>query len=261
MAYKLSEFLGTFMRGLAEGRALADNSSNQVAQRYLEHDLMRGYPVPRMTIKTVELDFCFRIAGQDAFSDLIGQEEVQKAIAYSLCKELEGLFSDDQLKSDLGETDASHQAIENLLDSASDRIEQAITDASATRKQLERVLLLTLKNMFFELHMQANHPGLIKTIFQHLKSIGHTHSTEQKPNHQDDLDTWLQKQIDGVLGKIIPKDVDDGEAGELLVYVGGSSFEHSDDEKLQRSSIKFESSDRKWVATEVDGKKTYILDR
>ncbi len=258
--HKLDEFIGDFISGLTAGRARADAMSHQIAEEYLKHNLLKGFPVPKMTISSVELDFCFRFAESDNFSRLSTQPETQKAIAYRLSLQLIDLFSTESgLIEQLFDTPFADDRWPFLVRELQKRVQDMFSQGPETRQQLNHMLLVLTENYLFELHQRHPDVDLVQITEAVLADMM---SIEAASSKMPGIRSWLTRMIDDVVEQAIPQDAPERAVGEHLeIFVGGQELENCDPDKVQRVKLNFTAQDRKWVTIHENGETKHILDR
>ena len=88
-------FIGDLIQQLNRARLMADVTSAEIAHIYARHEYLKGFPIPKMKVQNIELEFNFAIA----------EEGKVDASRYEYLAELlsrhADFFSDDE-KDDIG---------------------------------------------------------------------------------------------------------------------------------------------------------------
>ena len=82
----------------ARARAISDQASLHIAGQYLHNEFLRGFSVPRMLIRDLEVDLNFAVASKVRGGFFLEDAEVQKHISYRIRDFLGGLPSHRDFK-------------------------------------------------------------------------------------------------------------------------------------------------------------------
>ena len=257
----LTQFVGAFLHQLTSSRRISDQASVKVANEYLEDDMLRGFPVPRMTFDTVELDFCFAVAPLPI--ENLKNPLVRKNITNRLGQKMADLHQSPDFK-DLFQTDLPTDATwrDNLAGLQED-VEHILQGPVSDNDTLNHMLSLAVENFFHNIHNikpDSGFLGRIKSFFS-----GHVEVPEDDGDAHSDatIRQWAHKMIDEVVQQALPTSADPASTpvSGMHILVGGSELEGQNTDMLHRAKISFKREDRKWVSSEKGGKKQYILDR
>src|SRR5262245_25885704 len=80
----LKSFLGAFLEQVTIARAMGDSASVRVAEQYRNHEFLKGFPIPRMHIKDLQLELNFAVASKAGASSIFEDEEVKKNICLKI---------------------------------------------------------------------------------------------------------------------------------------------------------------------------------
>lgn len=255
----LGHFVSGLMQALTVGRTMSDRTSLKVADEYLNHDLLRGFPIPRMTLKQVDLEIKFAVNSTTQLEAFLKEPEVSRNIINRFRDVLIGLPENDlfraQFKSAGFRESEWQQNLQDILAS----IERILSGQITDRATLTRFLALAVENFLFKIHHSKPQAGLLNGL-RRIFSTPET-ATGAAPE-ADSLSTWAAGQTTDILNMVIPAAVEEGV--ELHVLVGGAELESKKAELVQTAKISFGSADRKWIASgqsDTTGEKIYILDR
>lgn len=251
----LSKFVGAFTQGLTLGRTMSDGTSVKVAQQYLNHDYLRGFPIPRMTLKHVDLDVNFTVGSFMGLDTLLGEPEVRKNIVNRFREMLAQLPSSDTFKSQFGSNkvpDEWDEQVETLLAT----IERVLGSKLGDRSGLTYVLGLAIENFFYELHRAKPNEGLLAGL---RALFSGSDDTPHPAPSADAIRTWASQQVTSLLDAALPPDTSD--LPDLNILVGGADLEAIGPGNLHTAKLSFAADDRKWVASERNGEKNFTLDR
>src|SRR5438045_374816 len=95
----IRQFLGALLEEVTKARAISDAASVQIAKKYLEHPFLKGFPVPRMHVRDIELELSFAVAGDVSAVSIFEDEEVRQNIRHQIRQFLENLPSNPDLSS------------------------------------------------------------------------------------------------------------------------------------------------------------------
>lgn len=258
----VSNFVGALMQALASGRTMSDQISAKIADRYLDHDYLRGFPVPRMTLKQVDVEVNFAVGSTTLLSTALRQPEVGKNIINRFRYVLEGLPNTEVFRKQFGQRafrDEDWQAgAEELMAS----VQQILAEPPVDKAMLQHLLILASENFFYRMHQVRPQAGLLSGL-RRIFSTEEAQPAAADPAAQvDAIRAWITQQVAAVLDAAIPGGLGGiDEAPDLQILVGGGELESKDPGHLHSAKLSFTSEDRKWVASEKNGDKTYILDR
>jgi hypothetical protein len=260
----LKAFLGAFLEQVTLARAMSDSASVRVAEQYLNHNFLKGFPVPRMHIQDIQLELNFAVAPKaGAFED----EETQKNIRLKIQQFVATLPDQDQFKQYFVKNPRLREAWNNQLDGLDQRVERALARYQSNQAdQADQALLayalsLVIENYIREVILsQGGDQGvsLIGELFDDGRSQG------GRQGASDVIEDNI-KQILGAIDVVEQKSEQKSDSltslFDLKVMVEASELEQIDPSHLHKVKFTFSSSDRKWVVNEKNGEKTYLLDR
>jgi hypothetical protein len=257
----VSNFVGALMQALSSGRTMSDRISARIADHYLDHDYLRGFPVPRMTLKQVEVEVNFAVGSTTLLSTLLRQPEVGKNIINRFRYVLEALPGSDTFRSQFGQRAFRDEDWKQGTDELVASVEKILAEPPADKAMLQHLLVLASENFFYRLHQVRPQAGLLSGL-RRVLGADEPPPAEEPAVQTDAVRTWITQQVAAVLDAAIPGGLEGADASpDLQILVGGGELEGRDAGQLHTAKLSFVSEDRKWVASEKNGEKTYILDR
>ncbi|MBP7703653.1 MAG: hypothetical protein KA105_00050 [Caulobacter sp.] len=249
----IRQFVGSLLSELARARVLSDASSAHIAQRYLGHDILKAFPVPRMHLKDVEVELNFAVASMVQQVDPMQDDEVRRNVAARLTTFVRGLPETPDL--------APHfQAESNLasrwnagLPAFETKLMQALGKLPPQRSAQTTRLSILIENY---IHGQAADPsasGLVSRL------LGLFRPPTEGAGPLSDM---IRENVGQVLAGVHAPDADSAALDDLLdlnVLIGADDLERLAPERLQRIKLTFTSADRKWIATDSGGQTTHVL--
>ncbi|MEM9102293.1 MAG: hypothetical protein AAGB12_08210 [Pseudomonadota bacterium] len=252
----LTQFVGAFLHQLTQSRKISDRASLKVANDYLEDDFLRGFPVPRMTFDSVELEFGFEVAPTSL--DLLREPEIRKNITHRLCIAITDLSHSQAFKQYFGDNLFETSYWKRHIDQLKQDIHRILKENQTQYALVQKKLVSALENFFYDIQQHAQEQDFLDSIRQ-LFQARHPSPENPQSNH---LTQWAESLVSSVIEDIIPSVVDNHHfADEMTILVGGSQLEARNAEPAHKAKIVFTREDRKWVTTNANGKKQYILDR
>lgn len=258
----LGNFVGAMTEALVGARAMADNTSAQVAQKYLNHEYLKGFPVPRMALKAVDVELNFAVSSTSSLSNLLKQPEVAQNICHRFRNIVTELPQSDRFQTLFGQQNVNEEDWQRGTEALIASIRRVLDQQPKDTDSLVHYLVLAFENFFFHQHHIAPRSGLLAGLRRLFGGGGQERQDEAEEDGTDSTRDWIKQQVNGVLDATLPgglKAVE--EAPDLHVLVASGELQGSEAEKLHTAKLTFSPEDRKWVATEKNGEKTYILDR
>jgi len=248
-------FVGALLDEVAQARVLSDQASLHVAQRYLDNDLLRGFPVPRMQISTIDLELNFAVASRLDGPSFLDDEEVQRNVGYQLRELLHSLPGRPEFHAYFGKDVELAARWRNGLGEMTTRFVKVLARPSTEVAGVVRALSLSAQNYFCESAPEELRHKVSALLGQAMDGY--------KAEGADSMKAIVEREIVAILSAL-DKSVKEEAAGgppDLNVLIGAAELEKLNPGLLHRVKITVSPSDRRWVATEQDGKKIYILDR
>lgn len=264
--FKISNFIGAIQHSLSLSRAMSDNTSVKIAQKYLDHPLLKGFPVPRMKLKDVDIELNFAVGPANALEQLLKEPEVAKNIVFKFRDLLAGLPQSDAFRQNFGTIAPSDKAWQQGSDELIATVTRILGDKPQDEDVLVHTLALAVENFFYAMHYAKPGQDLLPKLlpmlsnFMSRQASPATPATPAAPSSA--LHDWTVERVTDILSAAIPGGLGNvGELPELNILVGATDLAAHGPDKLHKAKLSFTSDDRKWVATESNGEKKYILDR
>jgi hypothetical protein len=248
------QFVGAMLEEVTKARAISDAASARIAQQYLNHDLLKGFPVPRMHVRELEIELCFAVGGGTQDATIFGDEEIRQNIKHRLRQLLEGLPEQPDIKDHF--TDPDITAKWNAgLQGLDVRFERALTQKDAGRVSIMNALSLIIENYFYEI-MSSNRSLLIRMARVWRNP---TLAPENQP-----INEAIRSQVRDIIETTDTIDAEGNVISDLLdlkILVESDELEKANPRHIQKMKLTFNASDRRWVATETAGTKSYLLSK
>lgn len=256
----IRQFVGALLEEVTKARAISDAASVQIARKYLNHDLLKGFPVPRMQIREIDIVLNFAVAGTVKGVSIFDDEEVRKNALNKLRQFVQGLPGiPDLAEYFTRDPNLSERWTSNLNDLVG-RFDNVLSKKDANPAQIIKSISLTIENYFYETVADKPTHGMLHFVSTMFGNAGASGAAQQPAND------YIEDQVRQIVSSL---DSAEGEAGvisdllDLSVLLGAEELEKLNPERLQKMTLKFGSSDRKWMTTGVDadGNKEHSLVR
>lgn len=254
----VSKLVGAFTHGLTLSRAKSDATSVNIAQKYLKNEFLRGFPVPRMSLKNVDLELNFAVGPSSRIASLLQEPEICKNITYQFHDVVNTLSKSTDFQKVFGQPPPP-SLCRRAISSLESNVTRILSKKSIDIDLLQHTLVLALENFLRELH---RHKPESNALSGFRRLFSKEEPTQVKSPDADSIRNWATKKVNDVLNSALPGGLANLEEGdELNIMLGGPELEGLNTEHLHKAKLSFNADDRKWVATETNGKKSYILDR
>jgi len=248
----LETFLGALLDQTARARAISDQASVHIAEEYLHHELLKGYSVPRMLLRDVEVELQFAVASGRQGAPFLDDEEVQKSITYQLRDWVSNLPNHRSFRSYFGKNNQLAASWRSGLEEMSKRFAQILSKPDADLASVMHSLSLSVQNYFHESATEDLRSSVSSLLVRPLRK----QSGQARSMH-----TIIEQQIRTIVTSM-DRNKSEGRsdvAPNLNVLVGAAELEKLNPAILDKIKVTITPSDRRWVASEQDGKKVYIL--
>jgi hypothetical protein len=247
----LDEFVGALLAGVTRGRALSDSASAQVAQQYAEHDLLKGFPIPRMTIQHLDAELTFAVASKLGAAAALVDAELQKNATYRLSQMLSALPEEPVLQEYLGNNAESGAAWRKGLDGFALRLGTVLAQPATNLDEVLSALTVTIVNYVYE---------STDTVARAKLFGGRASNGELARGSADALSAFIEARVRAVLAPIMPTQRPDSDS-RLAILVSASELEGLNPAVLHKAKVTIAPSDRRWIEIEQNGVKVKVLDR
>ncbi len=249
----LGSFLGALLEEIGRARAISDRASVQVAEQYLRHELLKGFPVPRMQFRDVEVELNFAVASKLHGAFFLEDEEVQKSISYQMRDFLSSLPGHRDFRTYFGKDTALAARWNGGLDEMARRFAHILAKPTADAEAVIQILSLSVRNHFHE----SASGDLRMTVSMLL-----ARSLQKQPGEPDSMQAIVEQHVRAIVTSM-DRSRREGAALDaapnLNILVGAAELEKLNPAVLNRVKITVSPSDRRWVVTDQDGKKIHIL--
>lgn len=255
----LGNFIGAFLTGLTKGRVQSDNTSFKASQAYLNHEFLRGFPVPRMTLKNVDLELNFSVGPTTQLEHLLKEPEVINNILNQFKENLQKIPQSKELQPLLGNGSRSSADWDTSVNDLTSSMHRILTSSQPSPDALIHILTLAIENFFYNLHNRNPSIGFLSSI----RSLFSKQSPQETttPGTNSAVRDWAFQQVTQAIEAALPNGkLADANSIDLYVLLG-SDLEGKHIDHLHKAKLSFHAEDRKWVASEKNGEKKYILDR
>lgn len=260
----LGKFLSAFMNGLTKGRSQADHTSHQLSQAYLGHDVLRSFPVPRMTVKDVELELSFAVGTSVSLDSLLREPEIVTCILNQISGDLDQLRDSPAAAQLLGGVMVAEARWSSERDGLMTSMRRLLAAPPAEAATLLHTMTIALVNFFHRLRQPGGGDGLMREVRSFFSS---DKSASDAPDSDASVRQWAAEHASSALTGALPagvlqtSDGDQDGADELVILVG-ADLEGTPAHLIHKAKLSFIAEDRKWVSSEDQaGEKVYTLAR
>jgi hypothetical protein len=252
------QFVGAILEELTKARAISDAASVRIANQYLAHPLLKGYPVPRMHLKDIEIEMNFAVAPGLTEISVFDNEDVRQNVRNQLRQMLQNLPQSGALKPHFDADPHLAERWNKTMGELDDRFERAMTRPGAGKADAINNLCLIVENAAFEVLATSGKETVLGQYFARL--FEKREGAHQNPAITGDIRDQVTRIVECV-------DTLEAEAEgitdllDLKVLVEARELEKVGHSAVQKMKLTFNSSDRKWIASEQNGQKTHTLAR
>lgn len=251
----LKDFIGGMLSEIARARVTSDAASVQIANQYLNHDILRSFPVPRMNIRDIKFELSFAIAPAPTGQLLLTDAEVQKNITYRLQSFMESIVEQSNFSAYFKKDPKIVSTWRSGLGALSQRLASVLSQQSSAGSDIAAHLSRVIENYFFE----AAPESMRQLVPELLNSPLQGTDAGQGATMSSVISSQVAAIVQVAANVRPPASGDDPLS--VSVLVGAHELEGIPPERLHKLSFVIVAADRKWVTLDLDGKKTYILDR
>ncbi|MCK9919347.1 hypothetical protein MXD81_60475 [Microbacteriaceae bacterium K1510] len=247
------QFVGALLEEVTKARAISDAASARIAQQYLKHDLLKGFPVPRMHVREIELELCFAIGPNTEGASMFDDGEVRQNIRHQLRHLLEDLPDQPDVAPHFASAPDLKSKWTAGLEGLDQRFDQAMTRKDATRVAVVNALSMIIENYLYE--TVSTDRGLLARVARVWRNPAN--AAENQP-----INDAVREQVRNIIVSLDTIDTEGEVVSDLLdlnILVESADLEKLNPSRIQKMKLVFNASDRRWVASEVDGQKTHIL--
>jgi len=254
----LDEFVGSLLSGITRGRAQSDNTSAQVAEQYAQHELLKGFPIPRMTIGNMEIEATFAIAPKGGSAAPLADAEIQKAALYRLRELVAELPHEPELAPVFQAHPSARSSWHAGLEGVVTRLGQVLSGPAPDLENVVNSLGVTLLNYVYECAPEEQR----RLLFASRPNVTKDESSGKPAEPSSKLiERLLRTRVKALLGSTIPEQAGAATAQGLSVIVTSNELAQLNPASFQKVKFTLTSSDRRWVSLEKDGTKVNVLDR
>lgn len=237
---------------MAIARTLSDTSTTEIAKHYEGNDLLKHFPVPRMTIHDVDINLKFAVdtvadASSRALSETIKKNILDQINGYirSLPETdfFEGLFQQDGLMT----------GWDKMFSSLMDEIEQVFPETTLVEPEKLAAAIGTVVELFiYRCLLQEQSSGLLDNWWKKI------HKTKTVDDQADFLN--IKQHVAGKVEQIIATTCNlthpasETTSSAMNILVEASELESIPLEKIHSIKIRLSSADRQLVNIENEGR-------
>lgn len=250
----IKNFVGAMLEEVTRARVLSDAASARIADQYLNHEILKGFPVPRMHIRDIQLELNFAVSPVQNGGSKLESEEVQKNIVHRMHDLVYGFSEHPDFTGFFEKDDKLKLAWKEGLNQLPARFARVLVQPAAGVTDVTKNLSIIVENYFYELA-----PGNVRSNLS--KLLDHP-MRMHKLKEGDSMRASISNQVSALIAvatNVHPTSSSD--PLDITVLVGAAELEKINPDQLHKLKITLDSSDRKWVTIEKDGEKTYILDK
>jgi hypothetical protein len=250
----IRQFVGAMLEQITRARVAADAASVRVAHQYLQHEVLKGFSVPGMHVREVELELTFAVApGWKPAGDFAGPDARLSAVN-QLEHFVEQLPDHAEVKPYFDRDRGLAARWRASLPALRERFDRTLADNSGDAAPAAAIGLL-IENHFYATVQDGRE--LLSLI-----TLPFTRNRAAAPRP-----AVHQYILDGVSGILDSVSQTAGSAEALLdapdirVLIGSDELDRVPRERLHRMKLTIGSNDRRWVVSEADGQQVHTLTR
>ncbi len=259
----LHEFVNALLEGIITGRGMSDGASARVAQQYLKHDLLKGFPIPRMKVAELEAELQFAVASPLVTQSTVASNEIGKNISYRIQYLLLSVANNPSIKGFFSKKKGSRQKWNDRSIELSQSLDAILSNQDINGDLAVDMLSLSVQNFFYAIAIDCSAPEL-------LTEIGNILVPESNQNNEHPLTDAIAEEIKKIVNSV--PTIDDSNIRRspeltdslpgLNILVTASELEGLDASQVQKLKLVCHAGDRKWIKKDGGTEEpTYILDR
>jgi len=246
----IDAFVGALLGEIAKGRGIGDQASVRLAEHYLHHDLLKGFPVPRMQVSTLEIDLSFAVAANARENHLLEDQEVQKGIRFQVRDFLAGLPQDRDFREYFRDDVSLAAKWRKGLGGLHDRLEHVLAKPAPDREALIQKLSMSAQNYFHESAPEDLRLAVGKLLAR----------PPRRRKNGRSMVKVIEDQIRAIVAVVGENEPQAAEPpADFKVLVTAAELDKVNPSLLNRMKITVSPADRRWVTSEKDGEKVHIL--
>lgn len=251
------QFFGALLAEITKARVISDAASANVAQKYLNHDLLKSFPIPRMNVREVEVQLNFAVAAGVESVSPFAADEIRQNLVHNLGAFVAALPDAPPFK-DKFDADAPLRDRWNAgVPALRTKFNDVLSRPQITRQDANHTVLLLIENYSYDIAGGGAHQSIIGRVL---------HFVERKADAPEigPAAEYIQQQVSDIFSRVLDAGSMAQGIEELLdlnVVVTAAELEKLNPNVLQKVKIVVDSSDRKWIVSEENGQKTHILAR
>jgi hypothetical protein len=249
----IRQFVGAVLEQVTNARVQADLASLRVANQYLQHDFLKGFGVPGMHVKDVELELAFAVAPGWKPASAFDDEDVRTNAVNRLEQLVHDLPAHPELQPWFERDAQLARRWAAGIPALRERFERALT-AGHDGPDLVRALSVVIENHFFAAARDLRELlSLVTRPFTHRAAPSRTAVVQH-----------VEDGVRSIVGAVSGPGADPAAqppSPEIQMLIGKDELDRVPESKLHRMRLKLSASDRKWVVSQVDGEKVHTLSR
>ncbi len=258
----LESFIGALMQQLAMARQMSDGASVHIAEGYLQNELLKGFPVPRMQLRDVEMELNFGVASKLESASFLEDDEVQKNLTYQLQDLLSSFPSQPEFKDYFSQNAPLQARWKAGLASMSQRFAQILSRPASDPVDLAHSLALSVQNYFYETAAEEQKPAVAPLLLLLVKPSPFWLAQGVKPESETvPLQKLIESRIAAMLRSLQGAQQAPGAPAPMAlnVLVGTADLGKLDTALLNKIKITINPSDLRWIVSEKNSQKIYTL--
>lgn len=251
------QFFGALLAEITRARVISDSTSADVAQKYLNHDLLKAFPIPRMNVREVEVQLNFAVSEDVQNVSPFAAEEIRRNLVHNLSAFVASLPDVPVLKSQFDSNPQPSTRWSEEAGKLTPKFEEALSRPNTSREAATHSVLVIIENFSYEMAGSAPHQSILGRMIRSVEG----QSTAAQAGPAAD---YMQDQVRDIFSRVLDVGTQSQAIEELLdlnVIVTAAELEKLNPNVLQKVKIVVDSSDRKWIVSEENGEKTHILAR
>ncbi|MCP4114269.1 MAG: hypothetical protein GY737_02495 [Desulfobacteraceae bacterium] len=248
----LKKLIGSLMHELSEARTMSDISTNNIAKKYERHEVLRHFPIPRMTIADLDINLKFAL---DLSSNRI--VEAKKRLLDGINDYVKSIPKADFAKDVFNSNKDLIAKWNDNLPSLMKEIEQVFPDNAVDSEKLSLVLTSIIESYFLRLFFHLSSPGFFEKILKKYDDAKQDKEKLYLSNFRKAIAAKLEEIIANTCER--PEDAEADDLPSMNILVEAKELETIPIEKINSINIRISSADRQLVKLGEEGEEKTML--
>lgn len=243
-------FIGSLLDQISLAQAMSDRASVAIADEYLQDDLLKGFPVPRMQINQMDLELNFTVPSRLAGARRLDDVEVQKNITYRLRQMLQELPARPELNGIIDPRSAFTDKWSTGLDELANRLRGIVANTDLGYDEVLSRLGVCIENYVYESVSDDVRASVGAALFVQRDKVSPLTAV---------LDQGIREVMD-----LLPSETDEAATSDPLdvcVLVGPADLDKASAGCVNKMTVSISPANRRWVVSQQNGQPVHMLER